>query len=122
MGRAEAFAMKHGPIPSLFDGLGNAAGYSLVLVLVGATRELFGAGSLMGVPVLPLEAQRGWYVPNGLMVLGPGAFFVMAGLIWALRTFKPAQVERDAQVDLGVEPARVPTLADHPGDGLEPAE
>jgi Na+-transporting NADH:ubiquinone oxidoreductase subunit D len=93
MGRAEAFAMANPPWQSVLDGLGNAAGYSLILVFVGGIRELFGAGKLLGFQVLPLASEGGWYVPNGLMVLAPAAFFIVGFAIWAIRTWKPEQVE-----------------------------
>ena len=93
MGRAEAFAMANPPLPSVFDALGNSVGYSLVLLLVGGIRELFGAGKLLGFQVLPLASEGGWYQPNGLMVLAPAAFFIIGLAIWALRTWKPEQVE-----------------------------
>ncbi|MDX5595547.1 NADH:ubiquinone reductase (Na(+)-transporting) subunit D [Pseudovibrio sp. SPO723] len=94
MGRAEAFAMKNPPIPSLIDGLGNGLGYSLILLLVGFVRELFGSGSLFGIQVLQTVNNGGWYVPNGMLLLPPSAFFIIGLLIWAFRTWKPAQVEK----------------------------
>ncbi|MDD7912038.1 NADH:ubiquinone reductase (Na(+)-transporting) subunit D [Pseudovibrio exalbescens] len=94
MGRAEAFAMKNPPIPSLIDGLGNGLGYSLILILVGFVRELFGSGSLFGIQVLQTVNNGGWYVPNGMLLLPPSAFFIIGLLIWAFRTWKPAQVEK----------------------------
>jgi Na+-transporting NADH:ubiquinone oxidoreductase subunit D len=100
MGRAEGFAMQNGPRLSFFDGLGNAAGYSVILLIVATCRELFGSGSLFGVQVLPLASEGGWYVPNGLMVLSPAAFFLIGLLIWALRVWKPEQVEVEAVVDV----------------------
>lgn len=93
MGRAEAFAMKNPPIPSLMDGIGNGLGYSVVLLAVGFVRELFGSGSLFGVEVLPTVANGGWYQPNGLLLLPPSAFFLIAFFIWALRSWKKGQVE-----------------------------
>ncbi len=93
MGRAEAFAMKNPPIPSFFDGLGNGLGYSVVLLAVGFFRELFGSGSLFGIEVLPTVANGGWYQPNGLLLLPPSAFFLIAAFIWALRSWKKSQVE-----------------------------
>jgi len=93
MGRAEAFAMQNSPRLSLLDGLGNGFGYGLVLLIVGAFREVFGSGTFFGMSILPLAAEGGWYTPNGLMVLAPGAFFLIGLLIWALRVWKPAQVE-----------------------------
>ncbi|CAN5778428.1 NADH:ubiquinone reductase (Na(+)-transporting) subunit D [soil metagenome] len=94
MGRAEAFAMQNPPSLSFADGLGNGMGYGLILLLVGAFREIFGSGSFFGRPVFALAAEGGWYTPNGLMVLAPGAFFLIGLFIWALRTWKPAQVEK----------------------------
>ncbi|MDP7110510.1 MAG: NADH:ubiquinone reductase (Na(+)-transporting) subunit D [Myxococcota bacterium] len=95
MGRAEAFAMQNKPGVSLLDGLGNGFGYSMVLLVVAFWRELLGAGNLLGYPVLRTVAEGGWYLPNGLMVLAPGAFFVIGLSIWLLRTIKPDQVEGD---------------------------
>lgn len=94
MGRAEAFAMQNGPTDSLADGLGNGLGYGIVLMVVGAFREVLGSGTFFNQPVLPLVAEGGWYTPNGLMVLAPGAFFLIGLLIWGLRTWKPDQVEK----------------------------
>tara|TARA_B100000900_G_scaffold415882_1_gene447682 strand:+ start:4937 stop:5596 length:660 start_codon:yes stop_codon:yes gene_type:complete len=93
MGRAEAFAMKNPPIPSFFDGLGNGLGYSFVLIVVGIVRELFGAGSLMGIEILPVVTEGGWYNPNGLLLLPPSAFFLIGFLIWAIRAMQTEQVE-----------------------------
>lgn len=94
MGRAEAFAMNNPPGLSFLDGIGNGLGYSLVLIVVGVIRELFGAGKLLGIPILPTVSDGGWYVPNGLLLLPPSAFFIIGLLIWAVRTWKPAQVEK----------------------------
>ncbi|HVS61924.1 MAG TPA: NADH:ubiquinone reductase (Na(+)-transporting) subunit D [Thermoanaerobaculia bacterium] len=93
MGRAEAFAMQNGPVLSFFDGLGNGLGYSAILMVTAFFRELFGSGTLFGVTVLQLETEGGWYEPNGLMLLSPAAFFIIALLIWLLRIWKPEQVE-----------------------------
>lgn len=95
MGRAEAFAMQNGPAISLMDGLGNGFGYSLVLIATGFLRELLGAGKLFGYKVLPLATEGGWYTPNGMMVTSAGAFFIIGGFIWALRTWKKDQVEEE---------------------------
>jgi Na+-transporting NADH:ubiquinone oxidoreductase subunit D len=89
MGRAEAYAMQNPPVYSLLDGLGNGLGYSLILIAVGFFRELVGAGKLFGIQVLPLVTEGGWYQPNGLFVLSPGAFFLIGVFIWWLRTWKP---------------------------------
>jgi Na+-transporting NADH:ubiquinone oxidoreductase subunit D len=93
MGRAEAFAMKNPPVPSFLDGLGNGLGYSFVLIVVGIVRELFGAGSLMGIEILPVVTEGGWYNPNGLLLLPPSAFFLIGFLIWAIRAVQTEQVE-----------------------------
>ena len=93
MGRAEAFAMQNRPSLSFWDGMGNGLGYSLVLVLTAFFRELLGSGKLFGADVLQLVTEDGWYVPNGLMLLAPGAFFIIGSFIWILRTLKPEQVE-----------------------------
>lgn len=93
MGRAEAYAMSHPPKLSFYDGLGNGLGYSVVLMTVAFFRELFGAGSLFGIKILPLVSDGGWYHSNGLLLLPPSAFFIIGLLIWVVRTIKPAQVE-----------------------------
>jgi Na+-transporting NADH:ubiquinone oxidoreductase subunit D len=93
MGRAEAFAMQNGPKLSMLDGLGNSLGYSAVLLFVAFFRELLGSGSLFGVMLLKPITEGGWYNPNGLMVLSPGAFFIIGLGIWALRTWKTEQIE-----------------------------
>ncbi len=93
MGRAEAFAMKNPPFESFVDGIGNGLGYSVVLLCVGFVRELFGAGKLFGIEILPLVTDGGWYNPNGLLLLPPSAFFLIAMFIWALRSWKKDQVE-----------------------------
>ncbi len=95
MGRAEAYAMANPPGMSLLDGLGNGLGYALILMITAFLRELFGSGKLFGREVLPLVTEGGWYEPNGLMVLSPSAFFIIGILIWALRVWKPDQIEED---------------------------
>ena len=100
MGRAEGFAMKNNVKLSFLDGLGNGIGYSIILLIVGVTRELFGSGTLLGYKVLNVVSTDlsgkvvGWYVPNGLLLLSPSAFFIIGLIIWAIRTWKPEQVER----------------------------
>ena len=93
MGRAEAFAMQNPPRLSFFDGLGNGLGYSVMLLTLGVIRELFGAGKLMGVSILPTVNEGGWYIPNGLLLLPPSAFFLIGLIIWGLRTWKTSQKE-----------------------------
>ena len=95
MGRAEAYAMQNPPMQSVLDGIGNALGYSLILMLTAFLRELFGSGSLFGITVMPLVTEGGWYNPNALMLLSPAAFFIIGLFIWVLRTWKPDQVEAD---------------------------
>lgn len=95
MGRAEAFAMKNPPMISFWDGVGNCLGYSVILISLGVIRELLGSGKLLGFTILPLATEGGWYVPNGLMLLSPSAFFLIGMLIWFLRTWKPEQVEHE---------------------------
>lgn len=95
LGRAEAFAMKNPPTLSFLDGVGNGLGYSLVLILVAIFRELLGAGKLLGYTILPTTSDGGWYLPNGLMLLPPSAFFIIGLLIWALRTWKTDQIEQE---------------------------
>jgi Na+-transporting NADH:ubiquinone oxidoreductase subunit D len=95
LGRTEAFALKNPPIISLVDGIGNGLGYSLILVIVGFCRELLGSGKLFGISVLPLTTEGGWYTSNGLFLFAPSAFILIGLLIWALRTWKPEQVEEE---------------------------
>jgi len=94
MGRAEAFAMQNDPGRSVLDGLGNGLGYGLVLTLVATLRELLGAGKLFGFTVLTTTSEGGWYTPNGLMVLAPGAFFIIGLLTWLLKTLRPSLAEK----------------------------
>ena len=94
LGRAEGFAMSNGPWHSTLDGIGNGVGYSVVLILVGALRELLGAGKLLGFTLLPLTKDGGWYEPNGMMLLAPSALFIIGLLVWALRTWKPQLQEK----------------------------
>ena len=89
MGRAEAFAMANPPGPSAMDGLGNAMGYSVILIIVAFFRELFGSGNLLGFEVMPTVNNGGWYNPNGIMVLSPGAFFIIGFIIWIQRWISP---------------------------------
>lgn len=90
MGRAEAYAMKNPPAMSFIDGIGNGLGYSAILVAVAIIRELFGAGSLFGINIMP-----DFYVTNGMLLLPPSAFFIIGLLIWALRQWKSTQVEEE---------------------------
>jgi Na+-transporting NADH:ubiquinone oxidoreductase subunit D len=93
MGRAEGFAMKNPPIDSFLDGVGNGLGYSVILLALAFVRELFGSGTLYGFEVLPISTNGGWYVPNGMLLLPPSAFFLIGLFIWGLRAWKKSQVE-----------------------------
>ncbi len=94
LGRAEGFALQNGPWASFLDGIGNGLGYSLILVTVGTARELLGSGTLLGQTVLPVASEGGWYVPAGIMLLPPSAFFLIGFIIWGIRTWKKDQVEK----------------------------
>ena len=94
LGRAEAFAMKNPPWVSFLDGLGNGLGYSIILIIVGTTRELIGSGTLLGYEILKPVTEGGWYYTNGMMLLPPSAFFIIGLLIWGVRSWKTEQVEK----------------------------
>jgi len=98
MGRAEAFAMQNPPKLALVDGVANGLGYSIVLMAVALFRELFGSGSIFGYTILQPVNQGGWYVPNGLMLLAPAAFFLIGCFIWAVRSWKPEQIEEEFHI------------------------
>lgn len=95
MGRAEGYAMSNPPIASFMDGIGNGLGYSFILMTVAFIRELFGSGSLFGYEILQLTTNGGWYERNGMLVLPASAFFIIALIIWLLRTLDPEQQEKD---------------------------
>ena len=84
MGRAEAFALQNPPLPSFLDGLGNALGYSMILILVASCREILGSGTWFGLGI-PRVTEA--YLGNGLAVLAPGAFIILGLIIWVQRTF-----------------------------------
>ena len=95
MGRAEAFAMKNPPVLSIVDGLGNGLGYGLILMIVSFFREFFGSGTIFGFEVLKTVNNGGWYMPNGLMILAPSAFFIIGLIIWLFKTINPKLQEGD---------------------------
>lgn len=95
LGRAEAFALKNPPMQSFLDGIGNGLGYTVILLTVGFIRELVGSGKVLGISVFQLNTEGGWYVPNGLFLLPPSAFFLIGLIIWVLRTWKPEQIEEE---------------------------
>ena len=96
LGRTEAFALHNPPLPSMLDAMGNGLGYSLVLMVVAFLRELFGAGSLLGMQILTPVAEGGWFIPLRLMLLAPSAFIILGLLVWALRSWRPALGEKRA--------------------------
>lgn len=93
LGRTEAYARHHPPLASVVDAFGNGLGYSLVLITIGAIRELFGKGELLGQTIMPLAEDGGWFTPLSLMLLAPSAFFLLGGLVWAVRSVLPEQAE-----------------------------
>lgn len=95
MGRAEAYAMKNGPWMSFLDGIGNGLGYGVVLIIIGVVRELLGSGKILGFTVMETVTDGGWYVPNGLMLISPSAFFLIGLLVWLNRTIRPNQIEKE---------------------------
>ena len=87
MGRLEAFAMSNPPLPSLCDGIGNGLGYSIILIILGFLRELFGSGTLWGYPVMEsLGFYNFGYENNGLMIMPPMALILVGIIIWIQRT------------------------------------
>jgi Na+-transporting NADH:ubiquinone oxidoreductase subunit D len=96
LARVETFAMKNGITASFLDGLGNGLGYGLALMIIAAIRELFGAGTLFGVTILPSVYDGGWYYPNGMLVLSPGVFVLIGLMVWAIRAWRVEQEEQPA--------------------------
>jgi Na+-transporting NADH:ubiquinone oxidoreductase subunit D len=86
--------MKSPPLSSFLDGIGNGLGYSFVLITIAIIKELFGFGTLLGIEILPVVTNGGWYQPNGLLILPFSSFFLIGGLIWVIRTFRKEQVEQ----------------------------
>jgi Na+-transporting NADH:ubiquinone oxidoreductase subunit D len=93
LARAEGFAMKNPVGRSILDGFGNGLGYALILIIIGAVRELLGAGTLLGATILPVAEKGGWFTPWDFMALPPSAFFLLGLLVWAVRTIRPEQRE-----------------------------
>ena len=100
LGRAEAYASKNPPIPSLFDGIGMGLGFTLSITCIGAVRELLGAGQIFGKQILPLAADGKFgYEPITIFILAPGAFFVLAMLAALQNKFKIGAAKR------GIDPS-----------------
>lgn len=106
LGRTESFALHNRPVPSMTDALGNGLGYSLILVIIGSLRELFGQGTIFGYGVFRTTEQGGWFEPLSLMLLAPSAFFLLGGLIWAIRSWRTEQVETSEYALAPAEEAR----------------
>ena len=87
MGRLEAFAMQNKPWPSFLDGLGNGIGYAMILIIVGAVREFFGRGSLLGFQIIPEGAYDFGYINNGMMTMPAMALIIVGCVIWANSAF-----------------------------------
>lgn len=94
MGRLEAFALGNGPWKAFLDGIGNSAGYGLILIIVSFFRELFGSGKLYGVQIIPDSFYEFGYQNNGLMLLSPMALIVVGVLIWAQRSRNRKLIEK----------------------------
>ena len=87
MGRLEAFAMQNGPWASLLDGIGNGLGYAIILIIVGAFREYFGAGSLLGLQIIPDSFYEMGYMNNGMMTMPAMSLIICGCVIWAHRAY-----------------------------------
>ena len=95
MGRLEAFAMANKPWPSFLDGLGNAAGYGVILIIVAFYRELLGSGTLLDYQVIPQAFYDAGYVNNGMMILPPMALVVVGIIIWIQRSRRKDLIENN---------------------------
>jgi Na+-transporting NADH:ubiquinone oxidoreductase subunit D len=93
MGRLEAFALANKPWPAFLDGLGNAAGYGVILILVAFVRELLGSGTLLEMQVIPQAFYDAGYVNNGMMILPPMALVVVGIIIWVQRARRKDLIE-----------------------------
>lgn len=95
MGRLEAFALGNDPWPSFVDGVGNGAGYSMILIIIATIRELFGAGTLLGFQIIPQSFYDHGYVNNGMMLMPPMALIIVGSIIWIQRSWKKELVENN---------------------------
>lgn len=87
MGRLEAFAMTNKPVPSFIDGLSNGLGYAMILVIVGAIRELLGRGTLLGIQIIPASLYELGYINNGMMTMPAMALILLGCVIWVHRAY-----------------------------------
>lgn len=87
MGRLEAFAMTNKPVPSFIDGLSNGLGYAMILVIVGAIRELLGRGTLLGIQIIPASLYELGYINNGMMTMPAMALILLGCMIWVHRAY-----------------------------------
>ena len=87
MGRLEAFAMTNAPWPSFLDGIGNGLGYAIILIIVGAFREFFGRGSLLGFKIIPQSFYDSGYLDNGMMSMPSMALILLGCVIWIHRSY-----------------------------------
>ncbi len=94
MGRLEAFAMSNKPFQSFLDGIGNGAGYGLILIIIGFFRELFGSGSLMGYQIIPQSFYEAGYQDNGMMILPPMALITVGVIIWIHRGYNRKLIDK----------------------------
>ncbi|HQC59999.1 MAG: NADH:ubiquinone reductase (Na(+)-transporting) subunit D [Bacteroidales bacterium] len=95
MGRLEAFAGSNGPWPSFLDGIGNGAGYGLILIIIAFVRELLGSGTLLGYHIIPQAFYNAGYVNNGLMILPPMAMILIGVIIWIHRSFNKELIDKN---------------------------
>ncbi len=95
MGRLEAFAMGNKPWPSFLDGIGNGAGYAMILVIIAFFRELFGSGALFGVKLIPEAVYKFGYSDNGMMIMPTMALILVGLIIWIQRSFKKELIEKE---------------------------
>jgi Na+-transporting NADH:ubiquinone oxidoreductase subunit D len=94
MGRLEAFAMSNKPLDSFLDGIGNGAGYGLILIALAFLREFFGSGSLLGYQLIPESIYEIGYMDNGMMILPPMALITVGVIIWIQRSYNQKLIEK----------------------------
>lgn len=95
MGRLEAFAMGNKPWPSFLDGIGNGAGYAMILVIIAFFRELFGSGAFFGVKLVPEAVYKFGYADNGMMIMPTMALILVGLIIWIQRSYKKELIEKE---------------------------